>query len=60
MDTSMLFGYYEEVGHEKFLEEVKSRNLPPEIQECFDSITDCVKLLVKLDSFPVWFIMGDC
>ena len=60
MDTSMLLGYYEEVGHEKFLEEVKNRSLPPEIQECFDSFTDCVKLLGKLDGFPVGFIREDC
>lgn len=60
MDTSMLLGYYEKVGHEKFMEEVKNGALPPEIQECFDSLTDCVKLYGKLDCFPVWFIIKDC
>lgn len=57
MNTDSLFDYYEEVGHEKFLEEVKNKSLPNEVQESFDSVTDCVKLISKLDGFPIWFII---
>lgn len=56
MNTELLLAYYESVGHEIFLDEVIHRTLPPEIQECFDKITGCVKLHYYLDDFPAIFI----
>ena len=59
MNTNLLLAYYEAVGHEQFRNEVLSKTLPPEIQECFDKIADGVKLSMKLDYFPVIFILED-
>ena len=59
MDTNLLFDYYEEVGHERFLKEVLNKQLPPEIQECFDKMTECVKMFQKLECFPLLFIIKD-
>lgn len=59
MNTDLLFDYYNEVGHEQFRKEALNKQLPPEIQECFNKITGCVKFLHKLEGFPVWFIIKD-
>lgn len=59
MNTELLLCYYESVGHERFREEALNKQLPPEIQECFDEITGRVKMYFKLECFPVWFIIKD-
>lgn len=57
MNTDLLLDYYEEVGHEQFRKEALNKQLPLEVQECFDKITGCVKLLQNLEGFPVLFII---
>lgn len=59
MNTDLLFDYYEAIGHERFRYEVINKKLPPEIQEEFDKLTGCIKLISKLDNFPVWFVIEE-
>lgn len=59
MNTDLLFAYYDAVGHKRFRYEVINQKLPPEIQEEFDQITGRIKLISKLEDFPVLFIIKE-
>lgn len=59
MNTDLLLQYYRAVGHERFRHEVTNKKLPPEIQEVFDEITGSIKLISKLDNFPILIIIEE-
>lgn len=59
MNTDLLLQYYRAVGYERFRHEVTNKKLPPEIQEVFDELTGSIKLISKLDDFPILIIIEE-